>query len=168
MPCPGFTKQRSCWLNHSCPVLVLWSQKPFLSQVDWSSHILSWCEPCPSYSTALSQPMGTVSVMPLTPLKPVRSAWGWMVCCARCKWGEKLRLLTRDFGKLAAPGMAFLAVPTDCGESLGVAGGWLSNPVIPARCFSMLSCGTLVRRRHPAADETPLQLVFLLLQGKEQ
>lgn len=73
-----------------------------------------------------------------------------------------------DFGKLAAISMAFLAMPRDRGESLSVSGGWLSIPVIPARGFSVLLCGTLVRRRHPATDETPLQLVSLVLQGREQ
>lgn len=68
-----------------------------------------------------------------------------------------------DFGKPAAVSMAFLTMPTDRGESLSVAGGCLSVPVIPAGGFSVLLCGTLVRRRHPATDETPSQLVSPLL-----
>lgn len=53
-----------------------------------------------------------------------------------------------DFDKAAAVRMAFLTMLTDRRESLHVAGGWPSIPVIPARGCSVLLCGTLVGRRH--------------------
>lgn len=44
-------------------VFVLWSQKPFLSQVVWSSHISSWCGLCSPLSAVSLRPTGGTSAM---------------------------------------------------------------------------------------------------------
>lgn len=133
-------------------VFVLWSQKSFPSQVDWSSHIFSWYGPCLSLSATLSQPTDGISVMLLETV--VRSAQGWLASCVRCKWGEKPQLLTRQSLVNCQPSLWYsLPAHKSWGRTCAVSSS--AGPAIQAWGFSTLWCGPLIRRRSPAADDTP-------------